>query len=206
MINSTIQRLLQLAIDAQREGDLIDAELYYKKVLKIAPNQPEAHHNLGQIKSASGQTNDAITLFKHALKIKPDDEQYWVSYIEALVEGNQYKEAETQLLQASQLDISSKELDLLRRKIITEGESHDVCGSDPASAIQATLTEYCKAGRFREAEELARSVSANSPSLQYIWKYLGDILSILGKHGECLRSTQISYSLRHLKRSNVSAW
>lgn len=185
-MNLTIHRLLQLAIDAQSEGELIDAESYYKKVLKIAPNQPEAHHNLGQIKSASGHINDAITLFKNALMIKPDDEQYWVSYIEALIEGNQYLEAETQLLQASQLVTSSKVLDLLRRKILTESKLHGVSDSHPASAIQSTLREYYKAGRFREAEELARSVSVNSPALQYIWKYLGDILSVLGKHGEAL--------------------
>ena len=67
----TIQSLLQLAVKHQQDGDLTNAEMLYKKILRIDPENADALHLLGLVGHQSGKLDLAITLINRAISIDP---------------------------------------------------------------------------------------------------------------------------------------
>ncbi len=65
------QALLQRAIAHHEAGQLQQAESFYRQVLQINPNQPDALHLLGVLAAQVGQPAIAIELIGKALAINP---------------------------------------------------------------------------------------------------------------------------------------
>ena len=55
---------------------------------------PDANHNLGLIAVSVNKADAALPLFKTALEINPKIEQYWLSYVQALVKAKKFELAE----------------------------------------------------------------------------------------------------------------
>ena len=81
----TIDQALQRGISAHKEGKLQEAEKLYRAVLGSQPHHPDANHNLGVLAVGVGKVEDALPFFKTALDTNPKIEQFWLSYIDALV-------------------------------------------------------------------------------------------------------------------------
>ena len=92
-MQTTIGELLQRATTLHRQGALGDAESLYKSILEFRPDHPDANHNLGVLKVTSGSIADALPLLKRALDANPQIEQFWFSYIEALVSAECFDDA-----------------------------------------------------------------------------------------------------------------
>lgn len=84
-----LENTLQQAVDLHQAGDLEAAERLYRNVLDVFPNQPNANHNLGVIKLLGQQADTSLTYFRTALEADPEEQQYWTSYIEAMIQANQ---------------------------------------------------------------------------------------------------------------------
>ena len=89
----TIEQALQQAVAAHREGKLQDAERLYRDILQSQPAHPDANHNLGVIAVSVNKADAALPLFKTALEANPRIDQFWLSYIDALVKANQLNDA-----------------------------------------------------------------------------------------------------------------
>ena len=81
----TIEQLLQQGFDAHKEGRLQDAERLYRAILQSQPAHPDANHNLGVLAVSVNKSDVALPLFKTALEANPKVEQFWLSYINALI-------------------------------------------------------------------------------------------------------------------------
>ena len=81
----TIDQALQQGVAAHKEGKLQDSERLYRGILQVQPKHPDANHNLGVLAVAVGKPLEAIPLFKLALEANPTIEQFWLSYIDALI-------------------------------------------------------------------------------------------------------------------------
>ena len=68
----TIDQALQLAVKHHQEGNLIQADSIYKKILNKNPNNPDALHLSGLILHQQGKHQEAIELLKKAIYIKPN--------------------------------------------------------------------------------------------------------------------------------------
>jgi protein O-GlcNAc transferase len=64
---------------------LDDAEQCYRNILQIAPDHPDANHNLGVLRLQQSQPDLALTLFRIALESNPSSDQFWVSYTNTLI-------------------------------------------------------------------------------------------------------------------------
>ena len=53
-------------------GNLQDAELSYRKAIKLKPNFAEAHYNLGNVLRDLGNLQDAELSYRKAIEINPD--------------------------------------------------------------------------------------------------------------------------------------
>ena len=93
----TIEQTLQRAVEAHKAGKLPQAETLYRAVLQAQPNHPDANHNLGVLAVSLNKSELALPLFKIALEANPNQGQFWISYLDALIKTNQLDKAKSVL-------------------------------------------------------------------------------------------------------------
>ncbi|PPC97175.1 MAG: hypothetical protein CTY35_07635 [Methylotenera sp.] len=85
-VNKPVSDALEIAKLYQASGHLDKATAVYLDVLEIEPEHAEANHNLGLIEAQCQDAVAALGRFERAVLAKPEVEQYWVSYIESLIQ------------------------------------------------------------------------------------------------------------------------
>jgi predicted Zn-dependent protease len=116
----TVDQALQQGIAAHKAGKLQDAERLYRAILQAQPKHPDANHNLGVLAVAVGKPLEAIPLFKLALEANPKIEQFWLSYIDALITVERFDEAKRVLVEGEKSGVSSEKLDALNQRLTGE--------------------------------------------------------------------------------------
>ena len=106
----TIEQALQQGVAAHKEGKLQDAERLYRAILQSQPKHPDANHNLGVLAVTVNKADVALPLFKIALKANPKIEQFWLSYIDALIKVQQFKKAAQVIAQAQRQGLAGEKL------------------------------------------------------------------------------------------------
>ena len=113
----TIEQALQHGIAKHKQGKLQDAERLYQDILQSQPSHADANHNLGLIAVSLNKVALALPLFKTALEAFPEIEQFWLSYIDALIKENQLETAESVLAEGRNEGFLGKEFDDLEFQI-----------------------------------------------------------------------------------------
>jgi tetratricopeptide (TPR) repeat protein len=113
----TVEQALQQGVAAHKEGKLQDAERLYRAILQSQPLHPDANHNLGVIAVSVNKTDVALPLFKTALEANPKIEQFWLSYIDALIKANQFDNAKAVLEQGRKLGLVRDTVDAIETHI-----------------------------------------------------------------------------------------
>ena len=109
----TIEQALQQGVSAHKEGKLQEAERFYQAILQSQPAHPDANHNLGVLAVSVNKADAALPLFKTALEANPKVEQFWLSYIDALIKEKQFDNAKQVLEQAKTQGIAKEKLNVL---------------------------------------------------------------------------------------------
>ncbi|MDC3080260.1 methyltransferase [Rhodospirillaceae bacterium] len=89
----TIDQALQRGVAAHKAGNLQEAEKLYRAILQTQPQHPDANHNLGVLAVGVGQVENSLSYFKAALASNAKIEQYWLSYIDALIKLERLSDA-----------------------------------------------------------------------------------------------------------------
>ena len=177
----TIDQALKQGITAHKEGKLQDAERLYRSILQFQPLHPDANHNLGLLLISVNKIEAVLPLFKNALEANPKIEQFWVSYIDALIKDNQIKNAKRTIIKAKKKGFDAKRLESLL------SQSKASAGSEAPSQTQLkSLLEQFQKGRFDEAEKSAVSLSIQFPNHNFSWKILGALLKNAGRASEAI--------------------
>jgi tetratricopeptide (TPR) repeat protein len=138
----TIEQALQQGIAAHKEGKLQDADRLYRTILQSQPLHPDANHNLGVLAVSVNNLDAALPLFKTALEVNPNIEQFWISYIDALIKEKQFNNAKQVLEQAKKQGVAGEKLNVLETQLIPTTKVNE-----PKSASQKkglTLSEKRK--------------------------------------------------------------
>ena len=189
-MEQTIEQALKQGVTAHHKGNLQEAERLYKAVLRSHPKHPDACHNLGLIAIYVNQIEAALPLFKTALEVNPMLEQFWVSYIDALVKANQLKDAKQAIKKAKKKGFDAKKLKVLLSQ--TKGVA-DI--KAPSLEQLRTLLEHYQYGRYEDAEGLARSLSIKFPHHNFSWKILGAVLKHTGTASEAVFAEEKSVEI-----------
>lgn len=104
-----VQRLKQ-AVYLHHIGNLQEAEHLYLEVLHEHPHHPDANYNLGMLVLENKRVEESLFFFKAALEASPQEEVFWISYIDALIQAGHYTEAELVLSYGSDAGLSQKEI------------------------------------------------------------------------------------------------
>ena len=121
----TIEQALQQGIAAHKEGKLQDAERLYRVILQSQPAHPDANHNLGVIAVSFNKADVALPLFKTALEANPKIGQFWLSYIDALIEEKQFDNAKVLLEKARKVGLSGGKVDSLEERLTQKTQVND---------------------------------------------------------------------------------
>ena len=155
----TVDQALQEGVAAHREGKFQDAERLYRAILQARPNHPDANHNLGVLAVAIGKPLEAIPLFKLALEANPRIDQFWFSYIDALIKLERIDEAKRVVAEGEKSGVSSNKLDVIEQRL-----KRCSSGATPSQDQLNHLLEHYQAGRLEEAEVLATSLTQQFPN------------------------------------------
>ena len=137
----TINQALKQAITAHQAGRVQDAERVYRAILQSQPLHPDANHNLGVILVSANKADMALPLFKTALDINPNIEQFWVSWIDALVKAKHLKDAKQAIKKAKKRGFNTKKLQALLYQ-----SKGTVDTKLPSQENISRLLEYCQNG------------------------------------------------------------
>ena len=114
----TIKEALLQGVTAHQEGKLQEAERLYRAILYSQPAHPHANHNLGVLAASVNRAEAALPLFKTALEANPKIEQFWLSYIDALIKTKHFENAKLALKQAKQQGVAEEKLNILKTQLI----------------------------------------------------------------------------------------
>jgi Flp pilus assembly protein TadD len=113
----TVEQAMQQGAAAHKEGKLQDAERLYRAILQSQPLHPDANHNLGVIAVSFNKADVALPLFKKALEANPTIEQFWLSYIDALIKEQQLDNAKQVLEHARKQGVAGENLNVLEEHL-----------------------------------------------------------------------------------------
>ena len=179
-----IEEALQQGVAAHKEGKLQQAEQLYRSVLQFQPTHPDANHNLGLLAVAVNKVEEALPLFKTALGANPQIEQFWLSYIEALIKQRKVIEARQIIEQAKKRGLNEAKLNFIETQAISGLQKQNVDKLiPPEEQLDIVLTLY-QAQRLNEAETLAKSLTETFPEHPFGWKVLAAVLGQTGRNSE----------------------
>ena len=181
----TIEKTLQHGVAAHNAGNLQEAKRAYKAILQIQPKHPDANHNLGLIAVSMKQIGAALPLFKTALDVNPNIEQFWMSYIDTLVKNNQLKDAKRGIKKAKKKGVDATKLQAL----LSQSKCVNYTNVPSKAQINSLLELYQK-GRFSDAEKLAVHITQEFPKYQFAWKILAAVVKSTGRNSDALKANQ----------------
>ena len=165
----TIEQALQQGVTAHKEGKLQDAERLYRAILQSQPLHPDANHNLGVLAVSVNKADAALPLLKTALEANPKIEQFWLSYIDALIKEKQFDNAKQVLEQAKTQGVAEGKLNVLETQL-TATEQVDA----PKLTVQnKSLSFSQKRKKVSEQKKQKRKATkqnlrANNPSQEQL--------------------------------------
>jgi protein O-GlcNAc transferase len=214
--SDTAEQSFQQAVVCHRAGQLQAAEELYHTVLLTLPDHPEANHNLGILAVQSERVADALPYFIAALNADPECRQYWLSYIDALLEANQPEDAREVLVLARQHGLQGNEVDIFETRLaessLPYNQPQEVASSSAMpdqlsgnsvncnmkkpnqSEINVLVSQYSK-GSYTEAASSAQSMVRRYPEYGFGWMLLGMVFKQTGRKQEGLAAMQKSVAL-----------
>ncbi len=212
-----IDQTLRQAIAFHRAGQLQDAERLYRAILLAQPKHPEANHKLGILAMQMKQATAGLSHLMAALEADPARGQYWLSYIDALIQAEQMDAAREVLGIIKQRGLQGEEVDALAARLAggapvaehthaerrqTSNEAPPVAPATPqdnrkkpdAQEINTLVSQFNQ-GRFSEAASLAQAMTARFPLLGLGWKVLGAAFMQMGRSADALAPMQKAAAL-----------
>ena len=191
----TVDQALQQGVEAHKEGKLEEAERLYKAILQSQPLHPDANHNLGVLAVSVNKTEAALPLFRTAIEVDPKIEQFWLSYIDALIKEKQFYHAKQVIEQAKKQVIGGDRINSLEIQLSTEIQKpNTVCVTPPQKLLDNLLGHY-KSGRLGDAEKLSVKITQDFPNHQFAWKVLGVVFGTTGRKLAAVEANQAAVTL-----------
>jgi len=191
----TLDEALQKAVEAHKAGQIQEADRLYTAILNAQPKHPDANHNMGVLAVSVGKVRKSLPFFKTALGANPKIEQFWLSYIDALIKEKQFDNAKQVLEKAKKQGLAGEKLNTIEVQLFSETQIQNVNSANPPQEQLSSLLEYYQTGRYGDAEKLVKAITQEFPKHQFAWKVLGAVLKQTGRISESFASFQKSVQL-----------
>jgi len=202
LMKLTVEQLLQQGVTAHREGKLQDAERNYRAILQSQPEHPDANHNLGVLAISFNKVPEALPLFKTALDADPKIEQFWFSYIDALIKTEKFDNARQALADAQQAGVTLTKLQIFEEQFQSElPASSDKPQQEFGNLLQSyqdalsPAIELREVGKYKEAQEWLNNVIEHDSKNSEALSLLSQVLLLDKKEVEAERALTAAASI-----------
>jgi tetratricopeptide (TPR) repeat protein len=182
---------LHRAISHHQAGRLKQAEQAYRTLLQAQPNHPDACHYLGILHLRQGHWGQAGGLLKRALEANPAAGQYWLSFLDYLLQAGLLEQMEAMLADGQQRGLRGPAVEGLGARLAD------------AKARVNQHQQWERAGNYARMEQAARQdierLGAN-PARAHA---LGKALLLQGRDQEALPHLQHACEGAPM---NINAW
>lgn len=206
LLRMTIASIQQDTLRAKRlrqAGQFAEAKHVYLVVLQADPTHAEANDGMGGVELALGNPAAALGFFMAALESDPVCSQYWINYIETLLQLGQLDAAREVLALAAQQGMHGAALDALMSRL--DGRAHPLDAltpladsnfrvEPPSDQITELLTLFSEK-KYADVLLVAGKMTADYPLFALGWKMLGAVLKLTGRHEAALTAMQTSVVL-----------
>lgn len=153
----TIEQALNKAVEEHKAGNLEIAASLYSSILNVQPKHPDANHNIGVLAVGLGKVQNALPYFKNAIEANPDIAQFWISYIDAVLNLGQLADAGHLLDQAKSKAFMASGLDRLEKRLNEANkELFNINAAEQIKTNQANIVQT--AARLRDVGELSQAI------------------------------------------------
>lgn len=135
-LEKELQATFQQAFSHHQAEQLQEAGNLYRAILQIQQNHSDANHNLGVLSVQVQQPAAGLPYFEAALRTNPEREQYWLSYIDALI-------------RCEQIDVA--------RQMLAVGKQHGLQGE----AVEALAVRLAVGTQIEERQDVAAQQRTN---------------------------------------------
>ena len=112
-----LDEILQKGIEAYGAGQVPEAERLFDQILRSQPDHPDANHKMGKLAFGEDRVEEALAYFKIALIADPNEGEYWLNYIDALLELNKLDDAQAVFDQARNQGAKGEAFDLIGKRL-----------------------------------------------------------------------------------------
>jgi predicted O-linked N-acetylglucosamine transferase (SPINDLY family) len=202
------------AMNLQLTGRTDLAEQIYTAILHAAPAHAVANHCMGMLNVQLQRPADSLPYLRAALNADPEVPDYWLGYIEALLQAGEIEDAIQTLTLARQHGLAGAATDDLARRLNARHPHPPVVKprSNPlppfkqsraarrrearlASPQDAALLALVELRRFDEARAQAAAMSEEFPLHGLGWKILGAMQWVAGNSEDALTAMRTAARL-----------
>jgi tetratricopeptide (TPR) repeat protein len=221
----SLEQALREGIRAHKAGRFQEADKYYTGILKVKPKHPDANHNMGVLGVSIGRVKEALPFFKIALEVNPHVDQFWLSYIEALIKLDRLNDAKTVLSKANKKKPALKGFAQLEQKLkLASGKSPKALipfhkqavkidnsrkVQDPPENQARKLVNLCIQKKFKKSKNQALKLLSSFPNSIVLYNIIGAANQGLGQLDHALTaykkavSIQPNFAEAHYNMGNV---
>jgi len=153
-----VKPTIEQALAAHKVGKLSEADALYRAILKDQPQHPDANHNLGVLAVSANKPAEGLKLLKAALEGNPQQGQYWISYIDALIKNQQLETARIVLEQGKARGLAGEQVEALSKQLGPQsGEPYS------AKTQRQTFTQQRKKFSAKKEKKKSASTSPKRP-------------------------------------------
>lgn len=189
-LQKAVNEVLQMAVEHQNAGRIDQAEQLYLEILNIQPKHADANHHLGVIEAHLKGAPIALPRLELAVQEKPENEQFWVSYIDALMQSGAIDTVADALELGQKFGLRAETAQILAAELLRE---FDVS----AEGQQALALEALKVELKPSSKHHARQVDSlkKTTPVFYIWapEYVEYSSGIKALHLLCDRLNGLGY-------------
>jgi protein O-GlcNAc transferase len=205
-VSLTVDQALLQALTHHKQGQLQDAELLYRAILHVQPNHPDVNHNLGILTMQLGQPAVALPYFKAALEANQNQGQFWLSYINALIQTSLTDEARKVLEQGLQRGLNGEAVEALVERLggIAQAtgfsnaeDQHELPSSSSICTENSKKESKAKPAKLKNAASKPVLHKGKNPSPKEIDKLLALLANGRFKEAETLAQEMTERFPRH---------
>ena len=194
----TLDQALQKGIEA---GKAQEADRYYTSILKAQPKHPDANHNMGVLAVGVGKVEAALPFFKTALEANPNNAQYWLSYIDALIKLDRMTDAKAVFDQAKSKGAKGDGFDQIEKRLVgleinTEVNDASRKLQDPLQDQLQPLINLYTQGQYKQALIQALDLVLLHPKSIGLHNIIGALNKGLGNLDEAIRAFEKAISIK----------
>ncbi len=182
----------------QLAGELDQAEKLYRSALEAEPRHAAANYCIGMLKVQLKQPAEALPHLLAALETRPETFDYWMGYLEALLQAGRADEAAGALDLARRHGLVGRAVDDFAQRLQARCPPQSPAASDVPNRAQRrseaamlrkqekSLLSLVARHKFAEAHALARTMTERFPEHGLGWKVFGAFESAEGRFADAL--------------------